>query len=144
MRRVLAGTGAAVLVLLSTAGPAYAAKPVAAFASPTNNQRIFGSTVSLDVTVSMPDNGTLRGNITVSWFSPENRPVPATSTHDSGNQRSTRIQIADRVFPWNGTYRVDVAARGRDSVIDQTEEEGGGGSQFAIFFYDSATTVIYY
>jgi uncharacterized membrane protein YgcG len=132
VRRVLASGAVVVLVLLGTVGPAYAAGPIAAFASPTNNQRFSVSTIALDVTVSMPNSGTLRGNATVSWFSPEGRPVPAATTHATNNSSSIRIHLPTNSFPWNGTYRVDVTATGRDSVIDQTDEPGGGQSQFVV------------
>lgn len=132
MRRVLAGAAVVVLVLLGTAGPAHAAAPVVDFASPTHNQRFTVEAFAFDATVRMPNSGTLRGNAAVSWFSPEGRPVPAATTHATNNNSSIRIQLPTSTFPWNGTYRVDVAATGRDSVIDQTDEPGGGQSQFVI------------
>lgn len=130
--RLFANVAAAVVVLLATAGPAHGAGPSAEFASPTNNQRFSVSTVALDVNVRMTNGGTLRANATVSWFSPEGRPVPAATTHDTNNASSLRITAPASTFPWNGTYRVDVAATGRDNVVDQTDEPGGGASQFVI------------
>lgn len=132
MKRALACVATVVLVLLGTAGPAHAAGPVAEFASPTNNQRFTTSAVALDVTVRMTNGGTLRGNATVSWFSPEGRPVPAATAYATNNATQIRITPPASTFPWNGTYRVDVAAAGRDSMLDQTDDPGGGSAQFVV------------
>jgi hypothetical protein len=133
LRRALTIAATFAVALLGTVHPAHAAQPVVQFTTPTEGQRFDVSAFALDVVVSMPNDGTLRGDVTVSWFSPENRPVPAATTHPTGNnKRSMQVFVGDRVFPWNGTYRVDVTAVGRDSVVDQTHETGRGSRQFAI------------
>ncbi|HEX2038868.1 MAG TPA: fibronectin type III domain-containing protein [Acidimicrobiales bacterium] len=133
MRRALACAAAVVVVLLGTAPPARAAEPVVEFATPTDEQRFTSANVALDATVRMPNGGTIRGDATVTWFSAENRPVPAATSHPTGNNSTSfRVQVPQRTFPWNGRYRVEVAATGRDGMLDQTDETGRGSADFVI------------
>lgn len=119
MRRVLAVAVVALPLLL--AGPAHAASPTVEFTTPTDEQRFDVSTFAFSATVRMPGSGSVRG-ATVSWFSAEGRPVPSTTSHPTTANPLT-LQLADRSFPWNGRYRVDVTATGRDGTLDTNGDE---------------------
>ena len=129
MRRVVAWTATVVLLLMAV--PAHAAAPTVEFTSPTDEQRFETSTIVFSATVRMPGSGTVR-SATVSWFSAEGRPVPSTTTHATTANPLT-LNLADRAFPWNGRYRVDVTATGRDGPVDTNgDEQSAASADFVI------------
>jgi hypothetical protein len=136
VRRALACAGAVVAVLLAAAVPARAASPTVEFTTPTDGQRLGEATFRFIATVRMPSGGTVRGNITVTWSSPDGRSVPGPTTVAAGNANSQRVEIPDRTFSFNGRYRVDVTATGRDGTFDTNGDENGGGR--ADFVVDAA------
>ena len=123
MRRFLAAGGAAVLLVLAGAGPAAAAPPQISFASPSANQRYSSAAANLDVTVTM-GNGTLRGDVVVTWSGPAGAPVPAEYRHATGNNAGTvQIVRSNQSFPWNGAYAVTVRATGRAGGLFSNPDE---------------------
>jgi hypothetical protein len=112
-----------VLLLLSSAGPAAAEPPVITFASPSADQRYPAPAAHLDVTVTM-NNGTLRGDVVVTWSGPAGAPVPAEYRHATGNSAGTvQIVRSNQPFPWNGAYAVTVQATGRRSGVFSNPDE---------------------
>jgi hypothetical protein len=129
MKRLLAAGGVAALFLLHSAGPAAAAPPQITFAAPTANQRFSTPSTNLDVTVSM-SNGTLRGDIVVTWSGPAGAPVPAEIRHATGNNAGTvQITRSNQPFPWNGAYAVTVQATGRRSGVFSNPDESHTATQ---------------